>query len=140
MRSLPIVLSVLGVFTLACAGKEADDSPADDSPADDSAADDSSVDSHPGCDAVSSADDWYWQGQCPQMVTPCDLVVSGCTLSIDYAADGGMTMGMPYSGTIDGATVTFADDNTVDGCVGTVMSPDRIEGSCGSGCTFALRR
>ncbi len=74
------------------------------------------------------------------MRTPCDIVAEGCGLTIDYDADGGMTMGMPYSATIDGDTVTFADDGTVAGCVGAVTSADTIEGACGDGCTFTLRR
>lgn len=92
------------------------------------------------CATVTSADDWAWYGECPQMTTPVDLDVEGCALSLDYAADGGMTMGMPYAGTISGDTVTFEAGDTVTGCVGTVNGADRIEGTCGGGCTFTLRR
>ena len=74
------------------------------------------------------------------MSTPVVITVDGCQMTLDYDAVGGMTMGMPFSGTIDGETVTFADDNSVDGCVGTVEDADRITGSCADGCTFRLRR
>lgn len=92
------------------------------------------------CSELSSGTDWAWTGECPQMPTPCDIVVTGCSLTIDYAADGGMTMGMPYAGTIEGDTVTFADDNGVTGCVGTILDADHVEGTCGDGCTFELAR
>lgn len=92
------------------------------------------------CATLNSGTDWYWDGECPMMVTPCDIVVEGCSLSIDYEADGGMTMGMPYSGTISGSTISFADDDTVTGCVGTIVDADHVEGSCGDGCTFTLER
>lgn len=99
-----------------------------------------SADSTPTCSTLNSGDDWYWSGECPQMRTPCDIVVDGCSLTIDYAADGGMTMGMPYSATIEGSTVTFSDDNSVSGCVGTLESADKVTGTCSNGCTFTLRR
>lgn len=99
------------------------------------------VDSDSGqCAMVNSGTNWAWDGACPQMVTPCDMVVDGCSLAIDYDADGGMTMGMPYSGSVSGTTVTFADDDDVKGCVGTVVDADTIEGTCGNGCTFTLER
>lgn len=91
------------------------------------------------CSELSSATDWYWNGTCPQMVTPCDIVVDGCTLTIDYEADGGMTMGMPYSGTIDGDTITFADGDGPTGCVGTIISAGEVTGTC-DGCEFTLER
>lgn len=94
----------------------------------------------PTCATLDSGDDWAWNGECPQMRTPCDIVVDGCSLSIDYAADGGMTMGMPYSGTISGDTITFADDNQVDGCVGTISDSGAVSGTCADGCTFTLER
>ncbi|MBM4389615.1 MAG: hypothetical protein FJ090_00725 [Deltaproteobacteria bacterium] len=97
-------------------------------------------DTEPTCATVESGDNWAWGGECPQMVTPCDIVVTECALAIDYDADGGMTMGMPFSGTIEGDTVTFANDNGVDDCVGTVIAADEIEGSCKGGCTFTLER
>lgn len=56
------------------------------------------------------------------------------------AAVGGMTMVMPYSATVVGDTVTFADDNGVDGWVGTVEDSSRITGAYGDGCTYTLRR
>lgn len=92
------------------------------------------------CSTVSSGTDWAWRGECPQMRTPCDIVVSACALTIDYDADGGMTMGMPYAGTIDGNTLTFADGDTVSGCVGVVEDADTISGTCDGGCTFTLER
>jgi len=137
---------------LACAGgAKTDDSTAatddsgattDDSGAtdDSTAADDSADDTAPTCDPMTSGDDWAWLGECPQMRTPCDIVVDGCSLTIDYSADGGMTMGMPYSATIEGSTVTFSDDNSVSGCVGTLESADKVTGTCSNGCTFTLRR
>ncbi len=91
------------------------------------------------CSTVNSGDNWAWNGECPQMKTPCDLVVTGCEIAIDYTADGGMTMDMPKNGTVAGDTVTF-DDNGVSGCVGTVLSADEIEGTCDGGCTFTLKR
>ena len=98
------------------------------------------TDTASGCSTVNSGEDWAWTGACPQMTTPVVIAVKGCELSLDYDADGGMTMGMPYSGTVSGDVVTFADDNSVDGCVGTVDSADKITGSCKGGCTFTLRR
>jgi hypothetical protein len=74
------------------------------------------------------------------MRTPCDLVVTECSLAIDYAADGGMTMGMPYAGTVTGSTITFDDGDEVTGCVGTIEDADSVSGSCSGGCTFTLRR
>ena len=91
------------------------------------------------CSELSSATDWYWNGECPQMITPCDIVVDGCTLTIDYEADGGMTMGMPYEATIEGGTITFADGDGPTGCVGTIVSPDEVTGTC-DGCEFTLQR
>ena len=129
---------------LACAteGKTDDTSTGDDSAADTDT--DTSTDTDTGsggqCSALSSGDDWAWNGECPQMLTPCDIVVEGCTLAIDYSVDGGMTMGMPYEGTIEGDTITFADGDLVKGCVGTIETADKVTGSCEDGCTFTLRR
>ncbi len=92
------------------------------------------------CASLSTGDDWAWNGQCPQMRTPCDIVADGCAFTIDYAADGGMTMGMPTGGTIAGDTVTFSEDNGVTGCTGTVIDADTVEGTCDGGCTFTLSR
>ena len=110
---------------LACAGEtKTDDSSSNtgddsaDTTDDSGGADDSAGETGPTCDAMSSGDDWYWNGECPQMRTPCDIVVDGCSLTIDYNADGGMTMGMPYEATIEGSTVTFADGDSMTGCVG----------------------
>lgn len=74
------------------------------------------------------------------MRTPCDIVVTECSLTIDYSADGGMTMGMPYAGTIEGDTITFEDGDGVNGCVGTIEDADTVSGTCDGGCTFTLRR
>ena len=90
-----------------------------------------------GCDPVSSGTDWAWTGECPGMDTPCEIVVSGCEMSIDYSS--GMSMGMPIAGLVAGSEVTFTG-GTVPGCVGTVIDPDTIEGSCGDGCTYTLSR
>lgn len=108
----------------------------------DSSADSGTTDSPtaPACATVSSGTEWAWYGECPQMTTPCDLVVDGCSITIDYEADGGMTMQMPGSGIIEGDTITFGNERSVTGCVGTVESPDSISGSCDSGCTFTLRQ
>ena len=89
---------------------------------------------------LESADDWAWTGECPQMTTPCDLECADGVLAIDYAADGGMTMGMPYGGTVEGSTVTFDDGDTILGCVGTIEDLNTITGTCEGGCTFTLSR
>ena len=102
--------------------------------------DDSDTGTGGACAVLSSGDDWYWKGECPQMRTPCDIVVDGCSLTIDYSADGGMTMGMPYEATIEGDTITFADGDTVTGCVGTIEDADTVSGTCDGGCTFELQR
>lgn len=107
---------------------------------DDSGGADSDSETDPACVEVNSGDDWAWSGECPQMATPVVITVDGCELALDYDAVGGMTMGMPYSGMIDGDQVTFADDNGVEGCSGTVKDADTITGSCGDGCTYKLRR
>ena len=135
------------LLLLACAGgtKTDDSAPntGDDTSANHETADTSShetADSGPACSTMNSGTDWAWTGECPQMRTPCDIVVDGCSLTIDYSADGGMTMGMPYSGTISGDTVTFGDDDSVTGCVGTIEDPDKVTGTCSNGCSFTLRR
>ena len=74
------------------------------------------------------------------MRTPCDIVVDGCSFTIDYEADGGMTMGMPTGGTIEGDTVTFTEDNGVTGCTETIIDADTVEGTCDGGCTYTLSR
>lgn len=122
------------LLILACAG----DSKTNDSPPE--SPDDSAGESGLSCEVMNSGDDWYWSGGCPQMRTPCDIVVSGCSLTIDYEADGGMTMGMPYEGSIEGSTVTFADGDSVTGCVGTLEDADTMSGTCDGGCTFSLQR
>ena len=90
-----------------------------------------------GCDSMNAGDDWAWDGACPMMLTPCEIEVTECSLTIAYSS--GMTMGMPESGTIDGSTVTFTG-GTVDGCTGELIDADNIEGSCADGCTFTLSR
>lgn len=139
----------LAVFLLACSG----DAPNDTANADDSAADadtdtdtdadtdsDGDSDTGPECATVEPGDDWAWSGQCSQMGTPVVITVDGCELTLDYSSVGGMTMGMPFSATVEGDIVTFADDNGVDGCVGTVERADKITGTCEDGCTFSLKR
>ncbi len=130
-------------FLFACATSAPTDT-AMDTAMDDTAADTADSgggDTAPACAAVTPGDDWAWTGSCPGMTTPVAITVADCTLTLDYDAVGGMTMGMPYSATLDGDAVTFADDNGVDGCVGTVDTEDRISGSCEAGaCTFKLRR
>ena len=139
MRFLPLLLAA------ACfAGdtEESEDTAGGDdtSGSADSGDTDDTNDTEATCVTVESGDNWAWDGECPQMKTPCDIVVTECSMAIDYEADGGMTMGMPFSATIDGDTVTFADDNGVDGCTGTVIDVDRIEGTCKGGCTYTLKR
>jgi len=125
----------LAFLLLGCVG--GDDTKTDDTaPVDDTSGETDT----PACAEVASGDDWAWTGECPQMRTPCDIVVTECELVIDYDADGGMTMGMPHGGAAAGDTVTFTDDSTVTGCVGTILSADEIEGTCDDGCTFTLRR
>ena len=77
---------------LACAGgAKTDDSATTDDSADTTddsgSADDSAEDTAPTCAALNSGDDWNFNGECPQMRTPCDIVVEGCSLTIDYAAE-----------------------------------------------------
>jgi hypothetical protein len=117
---------------------ESDTAGSDTGPAD--SGNDSSGNDTGACATVNSGDDWAWSGECPQMGTPVVITVTGCSMSLDYDAVGGMTMGMPYTATIEGDTVTFANDNGVDGCVGTVESADKIVGECGDGCTYKLKR
>lgn len=84
---------------------------------------------------------WAFNGQCPQMRTPCELTAvdeSACSFSIAYAS--GMTMGMPYAMTVTGADVSFGDGDSVTGCVGTVVDGDTITGTCDGGCAFTLDR
>lgn len=134
------MLAVLAL--LAACGTEPDAGAADSAGLADSASDagDSASDTadSAGCATMSSGDDWAWNGECPQMRTPCEIVVDACNLTIGYSS--GMTMGMPYAGTIDGDTITFEDGDYVAGCVGTLESADRVTGTCADGCTFTLRR
>ena len=140
---------VLALLLLACsAGTDAaksDDTSAgtDSSAAPATAADsgtDSGTDSGPACSVVNPGDDWGWLGECPGMPTPVAITVDGCPLTLDYEAVGGMTMGMPYSATIEGDIVTFANDDSVKDCTGTIATADKIEGECRGGCTFTLKR
>lgn len=132
---------MLTLLFLACATGGDSSEKADSGAADTTdSADTSGDDTAPACSTVNSGDDWAWSGECPQMSTPVVITVDGCAMTLDYDAVGGMTMGMPYSATIDGDTVTFADDNSVGGCVGTVETADKITGSCDGGCTFKLKR
>lgn len=129
------------VLLLACAGGADSDSKPDTGSIDTAdTADTGTGDTAPACATVTAGDDWAWSGECPGMTTPVVIAVDGCALTLDYDAVGGMTMGMPYSATIDAETVTFADDNSVSGCVGTVETADKITGSCDGGCTFKLKR
>ena len=145
---LPFVLAC-GTAVLACGTAPVDSGSAGAGDADtDSDSDtdtdtntdtDTDTDTGPACSTVNSGDDWAWSGECPQMRTPVAITVEACTMTLDYDSVGGMTMGMPYSATIEGDQITFADDNSVDGCVGTVETADKITGTC-SGCEFTLRR
>jgi hypothetical protein len=137
LRSFALVALL---FTLACSGKGDAEEGDSATPAGDDTAVDTDTDTEPPCSTVNSGDDWAWNGECPQMRTPVAITVTECALALDYESVGGMTMGMPYTGTVDGDQVTFGDDNTVTGCVGTVETEDKITGSCADGCTFTLRR
>jgi hypothetical protein len=131
------------LLLLACSGTKTDDTSGTvDTSTTDTSVDsgDSGGDTAPACSVITPGDDWAWSGECPQMTTPVAITVDGCSLTLDYESVGGMTMGMPFSATVDGDTVTFADDDSVTGCVGTVASADRIDGSCDGGCTFKLKR
>jgi len=138
---------ILALFLLACSGgtdaNNADDTSAadadTDTDADTDADSDSDSDTDADCSAVTAGDDWAWTGACPGMTTPVSVAVDGCILTLDYGS-GGMTMGMPYAGTVSGTTVTFEDGDSVTGCTGTVESADKIEGSCDGGCTYKLKR
>lgn len=84
---------------------------------------------------------WAFNGECPQMRTPCELTVTdeaACTFDIAYAS--GMTMGMPFDMTITGVDVGFGDGDSVTGCTGTVVDGDTITGTCDGGCSFTLDR
>jgi hypothetical protein len=108
-----------------------------DSDSDSDADADSEADTDTGhCIALEAGSDWAWSGDCPGMRTPCELAQAGCAVELSY---DGMTMGMPYSGTVAGDQVSFADDNSVHGCAGTAVSPSEISGTC-DGCTFLLSR
>ncbi len=135
LLSLLLALSPLALS--ACDGKANDDS---GGAAESDADTDADADSDTDCVTVNSGTDWRWNGECPQMPTPCDIVVDACTLTIDYTADGGMTMDMPTGGTIAGDTITFNAENGISGCVGIVEDADTISGGCDGGCTFTLRR
>lgn len=135
----PLILSLL----IACGGATGDDSAkADDSGTSDTTETGETTDTEttPACETINPGEDWAWTGDCPQMRTPVVIAVDGCDLALDYEPVGGMTMGMPYSGTVAGDVVTFANDNSVRGCEGTVISADKIEGSCNGGCTYTLKR
>ena len=95
-------------------------------------------DSGATCDPMNSGEDWDFRGQCPGMQTPCEILVDGCSLTITYSS--GMTMGMPYAGTIEGSTIHFEDGDSVLGCVGTLEDEDNVTGTCEGGCEFTLRR
>lgn len=100
---------------------------------------DTPAETDPPCSRLRGGDDWAFDGECPQMHTPCEVAVDGCALTISYEATG-MTMGMPYAATIDGDLVTFEDGDLLEGCTGTVLDARTIEGSCAGGCTFSLSR
>ncbi|GDX82686.1 hypothetical protein LBMAG42_44970 [Deltaproteobacteria bacterium] len=135
--SLFVVLLAISCATAAdSADTSADTGTGDTAETGDSAGEDTA----PACETVNEGDDWAWSGDCPQMNTPVVITVNECELTLDYESVGGMTMGMPYSGTVEGDVVTFANDNSVKDCVGTVVKADKITGSCKGGCEFTLRR
>ena len=137
---------LLALLLLACSDKSVDETgvsgdggTAEDGGAADSGAGDGGGDGGGACTTINDGE-WAWRGECPQMTTPVMIEVTGCELALDYDAVGGMTMGMPYSGTLGTDTVIFNDDDSVDGCVGDILGPDEIEGSCDGGCTFTLKQ
>lgn len=117
----------------ACTGTSKESTTTDDS----SATDDSSESEAPGCDAMTAGEDWTWEGECPQMLTPCEIQVEGCSIIIGYKS--GMTMDMPRGGEIVGNTITFTDSG-IAGCVGTLEDANNVSGTCDGGCTFTLYR
>ena len=140
---MPDSLRLLTAAALVCLSACGTSAPTDSSP--DTAdvadtADSGGGDTAPACVTVTPGEDWGWRGECPGMGTPVAILVDGCHLTLDYDAVGGMTMGMPRSGDLVGDAVTFADDNSVKGCTGTVLDADSIEGTCGDGCTYTLKR
>lgn len=86
---------------------------------------------------VRPAEDWWWWGECPEMGTPTGIRMTDCAMTLAY---GPMDMGMPYSATVEGDRVTFADGENRTGCVGFVVSADEIDGYCDGRCTFELKR
>jgi hypothetical protein len=133
---------LLALLLLACSDKSSDDSgnAADGGTADGGTADGGTADGGSGeCTAINDGN-WAWRGECPQMGTPVVIAVDGCALALDYDAVGGMTMGMPYAGTLGVDTVVFDDGDSVGGCVGDILGPDEIEGSCDGGCTYTLEQ
>ena len=84
------------LILLACGGKSEDsgvDSAAPADTRDTNSTDDTSAGGDDtaasACAVVTPGTDWAWSGECPQMRTPCDILVADCVMSIDYAADGG---------------------------------------------------
>lgn len=96
------------------------------------------VDTDLPCDVLRSGDDWAFTGECPQMMTPCEVEFDACKLHITYSS--GMTMGMPFKATIEGDVVTFKDGDVVTGCVGTIESKNLVTGTCDGECSFTLER
>ena len=90
----------------------------------------------PACTELTTSEDWAWNGECPQMRTPCVVTFESCAVTIDYPS--GMTMNMPSAGTIEGDTVTFTG-GSFTGCVGTITDATHITGGCDDGCTFTLQ-
>ncbi len=124
---------LLLVMLTACKGEDAVETDLLDTDVEDTEVEDT----EPPCATVTSGEDWAWNGECPQMRTPCEIEVTGCAMTIAYSS--GMTMGMPNEATVDGDTVTFSG-GSVPGCGGTVEDADTIRGSCADGCTFTLER
>lgn len=109
--------------------------------ADTSDTEDTGTEELPVVCGVTVAEDWAFFGECPRMRTPCEIWVADeatCAFEVTYSS--GMTMGMPYSFTVDGDTLTFGDDDEIFGCVATLQGPDYASGSCEDGCTFTLER
>ena len=132
-----ILITALLLAT-GCGDKD-DTEGADDSGSQDTSAEDTNAeDSGSTCDPMNSGEDWGFRGQCPGMQTPCEILVDACSLTITYSS--GMTMGMPYAGTIEGDAITFEDGDSVTGCVGTLEDADNVSGTCDGGCEFTLRR
>lgn len=122
----------------ACSGDKMDSGTTGSGTTDSGSTDSGTTDSGttPACMELTSGEDWAWNGECPQMRTPCVVTFADCAVTIDYPS--GMTMNMPNAGTVDGDTITFTGGG-FSGCTGTITDATHITGGCDDGCTFTLQ-